>query len=103
MRLHASRKNSVLWHRLSVSGFILAVVVSLMGAALLSQKPLVAQQKRESRTLASSKGNEAVPTAVFQGVGAGVPGGVSGGLESAVAAGVSGGVRAKQHTQGPRQ
>ena len=45
MRLHHSRKNVVVLHRLMIAGFALAMTVSLIGgAALLNQGMLVAQE-----------------------------------------------------------
>ena len=90
MRSHGSRKNGMFWHRLSISGFFLAMLVSVIGAALLNQRSL-AQQHSESPMVVGSKQNEEAPTANM-GIGPGVPGGVARGIEGGVGAGVRGGV-----------
>jgi len=101
MQSHGSRKNGMLWHRLSISGFALAVLVSVLGAGLPNQKSL-AQQNSESPTLAGSKRIEG-PMAAYKGVGTGVPGGVTRGIEGSVGAGVSGGVPTKSTVRAVNQ
>jgi TonB family protein len=93
MRSHVSRKSSVAWHRLMMSGFVLAWIVSVIATLPANQKVLVAQQGPESSEAITR--SEALPSAALKGVVAGVRRGVVGGIENGVAGGIAGGVKAE--------
>jgi TonB family protein len=95
MRSHVPRRSSVAWHRLMVSGFVLAWIVSLMATAPANQRVLVAQQGLESSQAATTNTSEELPPAALKGVAQGVRGGVVGGIENGVAGGIAGGVKAR--------
>jgi len=95
MRSHVSRKSSVAWHRLMISGFVLVWIVSAIATLPSSQKVLVAQVGPESSTATTPSGSEELPPAVSKGVARGVRGGVVGGIENGVAGGIAEGVKAE--------
>ena len=86
MRSHVYRKSSVTSHRLMISGFVLAWIVSIIATIPANQKVLVAQAGRES--------SEAIIPGRSEEVAA-VRRGVVGGTENGVAGGIAGGLKAK--------
>ena len=95
MRSHVSRKSSVAWHRLMISGFALAWIVSVIATVPANQKVLVAQQGSGSSKVATPSRAEELPPAALKGVATAVRGGVVGGIENGVAGGIVGGVKAE--------
>ena len=71
MRSHVSRKSSVAWHRLMISGFVLAWIVSAIATVPANQEVLVAQQGPESSKAATPSRAEELPPAALKGVAAG--------------------------------
>ena len=95
MRSHVSRKSSVAWHRLMISGFVLAWIVSAIATVPANQKVLVAQEgPQSSKATTPSRSGELHPAAL-KGGATGVRGGVVGGIENGVASGIAGGVKGK--------
>ena len=94
MRSHVPRKSSVAWHRLIISGFVLAWLVSLIATVPANQR-VVAQQRLESFQAAIASRSADLPPTALKGVAQGVRGGVVGGIENGVAGGVAGGVKAE--------
>jgi len=95
MRSHVSRKSSVAWHRLMISGFVLAWIVSVIATVPANQKVLVAQQSSGSSKVATTSTAEDLPPAVLKGAATAVRGGVVRGIENGVAGGIVGGVKAE--------
>ena len=95
MRSHVSRKSSVAWHRLMISGFVLAWIVSVIATVPANQKVLVAQQSSGSSKVATPSRAEDLPPAALKGAATAVRGGVVGGIENGVAGGIAGGVKAE--------
>ena len=93
MRSHVSQKSSVARHRLMISAFVLAWIVSAIATAPANQEVLVTQQGPESSKAATPSRAEGLPPAALKGVVGEVPGGVSRGVEGGVSAGISGGVK----------
>ena len=61
MRSHVSRKSSVAWHRLMISGFVLAWIVSVIATVPANQEVLVAQQVRNRRRPPLPAGRRSFP------------------------------------------
>jgi TonB family protein len=89
MRSHVSRKSSVAWHRLMISGFVLAWIVSVIATLPANQKVLVAQQSSGSSKANTPSRPEKLSRAL-NGVATAVRGGVVGGIENGVAGGIVG-------------
>jgi len=90
MRSHVFRKSSVAWHRLMISGFVLAWIVSVIATVPANQRVPLSQ--------ADPSRPEELPPAALQGVATGGRGGVVGGIESGVAGGIAGGVKRESST-----
>jgi TonB family protein len=106
MRSPVSRKTSVAWHRLMISGFVLAWIISVIATLPANQKVLVAQQGPESSKASTPSRSEELPPEAFKLIATGVRGGVVGGTENGVASGIAGGVKAessKETVRGVKQ
>ena len=95
MQSHLSRKSSVAWHRLMISGFVVAWFVSVIATVPVNQKVLVAQAGPESSGAVIPGRSEEPPPAALKGVATGVRGGVVGGIENGIAGEIAGGVKAE--------
>jgi TonB family protein len=95
MRSHVSRKSSVAWHRLMISVFALAWIVSVIATVPANQRVPLSQAGPESSEGTTPGRSEELPPAALKDVGTGVRGGVAGGIESGVAGGITGGVKAE--------
>lgn len=100
MQSHVSRKSSVAWHRLMISGSVLAWIVSAIATIPTNQKVLVAQEGPESSKATTAGIPGELRPAALRGVATGVRGGVVGGIENGVASGIAGGVKGRT-PQGP--
>jgi TonB family protein len=106
MRSHVSQKSNVAWHRLMISGFVLAWIVSVVATAPANQKVLVAQQSSGSSKAATPSRAEDLPPAALKGAATAVRGGVVRGIENGIAGGIVGGVKAessKETRRGAKQ
>jgi len=106
MRSHVSQKSSVAWHRLMISGFVLAWIVSAIATAPADQKVLVAQQGAESSKANTPSTPEELSRAL-NGVATAVRSGVVGSIANGVAGGIVGGTKveskeARRSTEQPR-
>ena len=93
MRSHVSRKTSVAWHRLMMSVFALAWIVSVIATVPANQRVPLSQAGPESSVATTPSRSVELPPAELKGVATGVRGGVVGGIESGVAGGIAGGVK----------
>jgi TonB family protein len=94
MQSHISRSSSAAWHRLMISGFVLAWIVSVIAIVPANQKVPVAQAGPESSEATARGRFEELPSAALKGVAAGVRHRVVGGIEEGVG-GIAGGMKAK--------
>jgi TonB family protein len=94
MRSHVPRRSSVAWHRLMISGFVLAWLVSLIATVPANQR-VRAEQRLESSQAAIPSRSQDLPSAALKSVATGVRGGVVGEIENGVAGGIVGGVKAE--------
>jgi TonB family protein len=107
MRSHHSRKNLVVLHRLMITGFALALTVSIVGAALLNQGLLVAHENSEpskdtnfSRSVSAPRGvAPAAPGIGLRNISSGTSGNLSGEARFVVSTNISGNVN--QAAQAP--
>jgi TonB family protein len=105
MRSYVSQKSSVAWHRLMISGFVLAWIVSAIVTAPANQEVLVAQQSPESSKANTPSRSEELPRGL-NGVATAVRGGVVGSIENGVAGRIVGGTKvesAKETSQSAEQ
>ena len=94
MRSHIPRRSSVAWHRLMVSGFVLAWLVSVMVTVPANQR-VVTQPRLVSSQAATPNGSEDLPPAALKAAATGVGGGVVGGIKNGVAGGIAGELKAE--------
>ena len=73
MRSHVPRRSSVAWHRLMISGFVLAWLISLIVTVPANQR-VVAQKRLEASQVATSSRSEDLPLATLNGVAGGIVG-----------------------------
>ena len=95
MQSHISRKSSVKRHRLMISGFVLAWIVSVIATVPANEKVLVAQAVPESSEAITPGRSGELPLAALKDVATRVRREVVGGIENGVAGGIAGGMKAE--------